>query len=77
MNESQAALLRERNGHVRLGDRVHGGADNRNIQAYVTGELGLSAGIGRNNVGAGRQQQHIIKSEGLGNREMNHKLSDE
>ena len=72
MNDAQPTLLRERDSHVRLGDCVHGGADDGNIQADVAGELRLRVGVSRHNVGAGRQQQNVIKSEGLGNGKMNH-----
>ena len=32
VDDADAALLRERDGQVRLGDRVHGGADDRNVK---------------------------------------------
>jgi hypothetical protein len=39
MNDAESALLGQRDGHVRFGDGVHGGADDGNIQADVAGEL--------------------------------------
>ena len=45
MNNAEPALLRQGNRHVRLGHRVHGGADDGNIQADVARELGLRVGL--------------------------------
>ena len=47
MDDAEAALLRERDRHVRFGDGVHGGADDGNIQADVARELRLGAGLSR------------------------------
>ena len=69
------ALLRQRNRHVGFRDRVHGGADDGNIQADVARELCLCVGLRRNNVGTRRQQQHVVEGESFRNRKMNHKLS--
>ena len=73
MNDSEAALLRQCNRHVRFGHGVHGGAHDRNIQADVARELGLRVGLRGNNVGTRGQQQDIVKSKSLRNRKMNHK----
>ena len=56
VNDPEPALLGQRNRHVGFGDRIHGGADNGNIEADVAGELGLSVGARRDYIGAGRQQ---------------------
>ena len=74
MNDTEPALLRQRNRHVRLGHRVHGGADDRNVQADVARELRLGAGLRRNYVGARGQQKDVIESKSLGNGKMNHKF---
>ena len=74
MDDADAALLRQRDRHVRFRDRVHGGADDGNIQADIARELGLGVGQRRNNVGAGGQQQHVIESKRLRDRKMNHNV---
>ena len=57
VNDADAALLRERDGQVRFGHRIHGGADHGNIQADVAGEPGARIGLGRDDVAARGQQQ--------------------
>ena len=37
VNEADAALLRERDGEVRFGNRIHGGADDGNVQRNTAG----------------------------------------
>ena len=75
MNDSHTALLRQGNGHVGFGDCVHGGTDDGNIQADIARELRLSARKGGHNIGAGRQQQHVIEGESLRNWKVNHNFS--
>ncbi len=75
MNDPDAALLGDGDGHMRLGDRVHGRADDRNIQPDIARELRLGIGLSRNHVRAGRQQQHVVESKRLRNRKMNHSVS--
>ena len=73
MNDAESALLGERDGHVRFGNGVHGGADDGNIQADVAGELRLRVGLAGNDIGTGGQQQNVVKSEGFRDGKMNHK----
>ena len=75
MDDPDAALLGQRNRHVRFRDRVHGGADDGNVQPDIARELGLSVGQGGNDVGARGQQQHVVEGERLRDRKMNHKFS--
>src|SRR5262249_19778211 len=75
MNNAEAALLRKRDGHVRLGYRIHSGADQWNVQADVTCELGLRARRCGNHVGAGGQEQNVVEGERFGDGKMNHSLS--
>src|SRR6266849_3212721 len=75
MVDPHAALLCERDCHVRFRDRVHGGADDGDIQADVACELRLRSGQRRNHVGVGGQQQHVIERQCLRDGEMNHKFS--
>jgi hypothetical protein len=74
MNNPQAALLRQRDGHVRFGDGVHGGADDGNVEADVARELRLGAGLRRDYVGARGEKKDVIESKSFGNGKMNHKL---
>jgi ribosome maturation factor RimP len=47
VHDADSTLLGHGDGHARLGDRVHGGRDQRGIQGNVLGELGLRAHLGR------------------------------
>ena len=46
MDDAHAAELRHRDGHVALGHRVHGGRDQRDIEADAAGEPGAGIGAG-------------------------------
>src|ERR1700733_828513 len=72
MDDAESALLRERDGHVRLSDRVHGGADNGNIQMNIARDLSLRAGGGGHNFGTRGNEEDVVESKGFGNWEMNH-----
>ena len=74
VDDADSALLRQRDRHVRFGHRVHGGADDGNIQPDIARELGLRVGQRRNDVGAGGQQQHVIESKRLRDRKMDHSV---
>ena len=65
---ADAALLRQRDRQVRFGDRIHGGADNRNIQADLARQPGAGIGFGGNDVAERRQQQYVVKSEAFWDR---------
>ena len=45
-DHAEAAMLRHRDRHARLRDRVHGGAGNGNIERDVAGELGARVNLG-------------------------------
>jgi hypothetical protein len=74
MNYPQAALLRQCNRHVRLGYRVHGSADQWDIQANVARELSLRIRHRWHHVRVGGEEQDIVKGERFRNREMNHEF---
>ena len=44
MHDADAALLRQRDGQARFRDRIHGGADDGNIQGDIARELRLRVG---------------------------------
>ena len=73
MDDANPALLGERDRHVRLGDCVHGGAHDGNVQTNLARKLRLRAGSRRDNVRAGGQEKDVVKSESLRNGKMNHK----
>ena len=72
MDDTDAALLRDRDGHTRLGDGVHGGGHDGNVERDVAGKPGLRIHIGGDNVGAGGKQQHVVESKRLWNGKMDH-----
>jgi hypothetical protein len=72
MDDAEASLLRHGDGHVRLGNRIHGGADDGNVQPDVARKLGLGIGVGGHDSGMGREQQYVVKCEGFGYWEVNH-----
>ena len=66
MNDAKTALLRQRDCHVRFGHRVHGGADDGNIQADIAGELRLRmafAGITSERAGSRRTSSKVRAQE--------------
>lgn len=73
MDYSYAALLGHGNGEARLGDSVHGGAEQRNIQGDVAGDLCLRAHLVRNYFTIGRDKQNVVEGKGFWNWELNHK----
>ena len=77
MNNPEAALLGERDRHVRFRHGVHGGAYDGDVQTDVARELRLRDGLRGHNFGASGQQKDVIESKSLRNGKMNHKLSRE
>ncbi|SPF31568.1 hypothetical protein SBA1_100024 [Candidatus Sulfotelmatobacter kueseliae] len=75
MNNAQAALLRQRDRHMRFRDGVHGGAHDRDVQADGARELRLRAGARRDHVRASGQQKDVIESKSFGNGKVNHSFS--
>ena len=73
MNDADATLLRQRNGQVRLGHRIHGRAHNRDIQGDAARQTRAGIHLGRDHITAGRLQQNIIKSQAFGNAVLDHR----
>ena len=61
-----AAQLRHRDRHVRLGHGVHRGADHRDIEADRAGEPGGGVRHRRQDRALGRTQQHIVEGQAEG-----------
>ena len=74
VNDADAALLRQRDGQVRLGHRVHGGADDGNIQGNLAREGGARIGLGGQHAAARRLEQDVIESEAFGNAVLVHRV---
>ena len=72
VNDADAALLGEGDGKVRLRHRVHGGADDRNLQRNPAGQQGAGVGLPGQNVAVRRLQENVVKSEAFLNLIGNH-----
>ncbi len=72
MDDSNAALLRQRDRQVRLRDGVHGGGDHRNVQCDLASEARARVHLGRDHFAAGRLEQYIVEGEALGEYVLNH-----
>src|SRR5579864_2602222 len=75
MDDAEPALLRQRDGHMRFGDGIHGGAYDGNVQADLARQLRLGTDVGWNYIGTSRQQKNVIESKSLRDGKMNHKFS--
>ena len=73
MDNSDAALLCHGDGEARLGDGVHGGAEQRNIQSDIASDSCLRAHLGRNHFTVGRDKQNVVEGKGFWNWELDHK----
>jgi len=63
VDDAEPAFLRDRDREARLGDRVHGGGQDRQIEADRAGELRAEIGVARQEIGVRRNQQHVIEGE--------------
>ena len=70
--DADAALLRERDGQPRIGDRVHRRADHGNIQQDVAGEARSGVNLRRQDLRLGGHQKDVIKSQRLRNWTVKH-----
>ena len=72
VDDADTAFLRQGNGKVGLGDGIHRGADQRNVELDVVGQKGRHVGVTRQHVRTGGQQQHVVKRQALGQRLFKH-----
>ena len=63
MDDADAAFLRDRDGEPRLGDGVHRGGDERDVQADGARELRLEVDLARQNLRVGGHQQDVVEGE--------------
>ena len=67
VNDADAAFLRERDREPRLGDGVHGGRDDRDVQREGARELGLELNFARQELGVSGLEEDVVESERLVN----------
>ena len=66
VDDAHAAVLGHRNGQPALRHRVHGGAENGNVQPDSRGELGADVHLARQHRGVPRHHQDIVEGQRLG-----------
>ena len=67
MNNTDAAFLRHGNGQARLGNGVHGGGNQGQVEGNVAREAGLQRDVLGQHLGMGGNKQYIIKGVGFFN----------
>ena len=63
VQHAEPALAGHRDRHPRLGDGVHGGADEGHADGELPGQPGGGVDVGRREVGVARQQQDVVVGE--------------
>ena len=66
MDDADAAGLRHGDRHPRLGDGVHGGGDDRDVEGNGAGDAGADVDVGRQHIRKAGLQQHVVEGIGLG-----------
>ena len=72
MDDADPAFLGQGNGKIGLGNGVHRSTDQRDVEIDVVGQEGGHIGVTREHVRMGRQQQHVVKRQSLGQRLFKH-----
>ena len=70
VKDADTTLASHGNGHVRLGDRVHRGREQRGGQADPRGQSGGRIDLGGDDVGQPGQQEHVVVSESGGGKDV-------
>ena len=65
VDDADAAGLRHGDGEPRLGDRVHGRRQDRQVEADRAGQPRADIGLGRKDRGIARRQQDVVEGERL------------
>jgi hypothetical protein len=65
MNDADAALPGDGDGHAVLGDRIHRRAHERDIQRDLFGQPGFQVDVGGQHVAGRWDEQHVVKGESL------------
>ena len=72
MNNADAALARQRDRQVRFCDGVHGGADDRNVQADGAAQTRASVGLGWNDAATSGYKEDVVEGQSFGDVLDNH-----
>ena len=72
MNKTDAALLGKRNRQVRLSNRIHSRAEDRNIERDFAGKTGPGVGLARENLTTCRDKQNVVEGEPFRDRIRDH-----
>ena len=70
VKDADTTLASHGNGHVRLGDRVHRGREQRGGQADPRGQSGGRIDLGGDDVGQPGQQENVVVSESGGGKDV-------
>ena len=65
MDDTDTTLTGDGNGHAVLGNGIHGGADEGDIQTDLFRQLGVKVHVGGQHIAGRRNEQNIIKGEAL------------
>jgi len=65
VNDAEAALLRNRDGQARVGDRIHRRREQRDVERDRAGEAGCEGNVAGNDAGVGGNEQDVVESQRL------------
>ena len=65
VNDPDAARLRHRDRHPRLGDGIHRGGDDRNVERDGAGDMGANVGFRGQDIRQAGLQKHIVERVGF------------
>ena len=63
VDNTDAALTRDGDRHLRLGDRVHSGGHQRGVERHALRQLGAHADVRRQHIGCRRNEQHVVEGQ--------------
>jgi len=66
MEDAEPAQQSERDRHRRLGDRIHRGGEDRDVQGDLASDDGTGRDLAGEDVAAGRDEEHVVEGEALG-----------
>ena len=67
VDDADAAGLRHGDRHARLGDGIHRGGDDRNVERDGAGDAGADIGLGGQDVRKAGFQKHVVERIGFAN----------
>ena len=65
VDDPDTAFLRHGDRRARLGDGVHRGGEERDVEADGARQLGRDVGVARQDLGSGGNQEHVVEGEPL------------